>query len=36
MDTTSLKADEEWNRQICDQIPPSEVVLLLIAEATAK
>ena len=35
-DTTSLKAGEEWNRQIHDQIPRSDVLLLLVAEATAK
>ena len=36
MDTTSLKAGEEWNRQIYDEIPRSDVLLLLVAEATAK
>jgi O-acetyl-ADP-ribose deacetylase (regulator of RNase III) len=36
MDTMSLKAGEEWNRQIYDEIPRSDVLLLLIAEATAK
>lgn len=36
MDTQSLKAGEEWNRQIYEQIPRSDVVLLLVAEATAK
>src|ERR1041385_8616084 len=36
MDTTSLKAGEEWNLQLYDQIPRSDVLLLLIAEATAQ
>ena len=36
MDTQSLKAGEEWNRQIYEQIPRSDVLLLLVAEATAK
>jgi O-acetyl-ADP-ribose deacetylase (regulator of RNase III) len=36
MDATSLKAGEEWNRQIYEEIPQSDVLLLLIAEATAK
>jgi O-acetyl-ADP-ribose deacetylase (regulator of RNase III) len=36
MDTMSLKAGEEWDRQIYNEIPRSDVLLLLIAEATAK
>jgi hypothetical protein len=36
MDQTSLKAGEEWNQQIYDQIPKSDVLLLLIADETIK
>jgi len=36
MDQTNLKAGEEWNRQIYDQIPQSDVLLLLIADETIK
>jgi len=36
MDVGSLRAGEEWNRQIYAQIPRSDVLLLLMAESTAK
>jgi hypothetical protein len=36
MDDTSLKAGEEWNQQIYNQIPKSDVLLLLIANETIK
>jgi len=36
MDVGSLRAGEEWNHQIYEQIPRSDVLLLLTAESTAK
>lgn len=36
MDVTSLKAGEPWSRQIYDEIPQSDILLLLITGKTAE